>query len=148
MFNAIIKKRGLLSVVLVSFLLYLPACSHKVEPPDNKLDELIAIGDSYYKEGEYYKSLDYYLMALDIAPDNYLLHYKIGLLYGTMHSQNLDRSEVIGKKYRTDRERLSEDSFYEKSLQHFQKAADLGHAPSKENLRAMRQNIQHKDVKY
>lgn len=145
---AIIKKRELLSVVLVSLLLYLPACSQKVESSDNKFDELIAIGDNYYEAGEYYKSLDYYLMALDIAPNNYLPHYKAGLLYGTMHSFNLGKSEIIGKKYRTDRERLGEDSYFEKSLQHFQKAVDLGHAPSKEILRAMSKNIQHKDVKY
>ena len=111
--------------------------------------DYVAIGDEYYQGGNYYQALDNFLMAAEIDPENPVHFYKIGLVYGTLHSlEGTEQSVIGGRKNRLSRKLYREDSNYNNAVYYFGKASNMGHLPSRHILRAMHENIQHLDVQY
>lgn len=133
---------------LCLILLYGSGCS-LFRSPEMSLDDHITFGDQHYQDGEFSQALDYYLMAAELDPDNPVSYYKIGLVYGTLHSlEGNDQSVIGGKVNRLSRKLYREDSNYNNAIYYFGKASDMGHLPSRHILRAMYDNIQHLDVQY
>ncbi|MCB5230620.1 MAG: tetratricopeptide repeat protein [Candidatus Cloacimonas sp.] len=137
-----------LQAVICLTLLLLTACSQLAKLPKYSYEELIAFGDQSFANGEYLKSVEFYDTATKLNPQNPLSYYKKGLVYGALHSFDLEKSSIKSKPSRIGRSLQSEDSYFEKARKEFKTAAELGHHPSKEILRALYDNIQHKDVKY
>ena len=141
---------GKVFAVFFYLLLMINGCS-LFKPGSSQLtvEDYLALGDKSMTEAEYNQALDYYLNASDLEPENPEIYYKIGVVYGTLHSQeDPDQSIIRGKTDRLSRLEYREESNYNNALYYFRQAADLGHIPSRDILRAMHDNIQHLDVKY
>ena len=139
------------SLVLLAILLVnINNCSIlKQDNPDLKAMDLILSGDASMAEADYEQALEYYLLASERQPNNPEIYYKIGLVYGTLHSQeDPDQSIVRGRTDCLSRLEYRDDSNYNNALYYFRQATDRGHLPSRDILRAMHDNIQHRDVKY
>lgn len=141
---------GINLALLVILLVNITYCSIlKQGNPEFNATDLIVSGDASMAEADYPRALDYYLAASELEPENPEFYYKIGLVYGTLHSlEEPDQSIISGKTDRLSRLEYREDSNYNNALYYFRQAADRGHLPSRDILRAMHDNIQHLDVKY
>ncbi len=152
--GTIIKYKYLKScayLLVILFPFYFAACSAATETNRSSpsVEDYLEKGDLFFNDGQFHEALDHYLQAAGIEKDNPLIYYKIGLVYGTLHShENTDRSLISGSVNRLSRKEYREDSHFNNALHYFQKAADLGHQPSGKIIRAMYDNIQHRDVKY
>jgi tetratricopeptide (TPR) repeat protein len=139
-------KRGVILAVLI--ILLLAGCSRGgevVESGENYLEKGLLL----QSEGDYYKALESYMTAADLEPERAEIYYRIGLVYGILHNQEgADRSLIGGKPNRISRRVYTDESHYSRAVHYFRKGADLGHQPSRDILRTMYDNIQHKDVKY
>jgi tetratricopeptide (TPR) repeat protein len=142
--------KTLFPLIIVSlFLISGCALAGQYEENSRSPEEYREIGDQYFNEGELQTALDYYLTASGKEPENPLYYYKIGLVYGTLASlEGYDRSLKRGKTNQLSRKLYREDSHFNNALYYFNKAAGLGHLPSREIIRTMDENIQHRDVKY
>lgn len=139
------------SSILVLLIIFLTGCSSFISEEQEIVttDDLLSKGDLYFGEGEFQEALDHYLAAAEIEPENPVFFYKAGLVYGTLHSlEGANRGLLRGRENRLSRMLYRDDSHFNNAVYYFEKAAGMGHHPSREILRTMEQNIQHRDVKY
>ena len=142
-----LKFSVIMILILLGFVSGCSICRSKTTQPT--VMDLLGLGDHSFEEAEYEKALDFYNQAARIEPENPVIYYKVGLVYGNLHSlEHTDRSVISGKADRLSRVEFREESNYQRALYYFGKAADLGHRPSRDILRVMYDNIQHRDVQY
>ncbi len=111
--------------------------------------DLIEKGDMLLEKAQYEDAINEYSMAMENDEENPLAYYKLGVLYGVMHQQGLSPHNTLrGKRNRLDRVRRHPESYFETARHYFRQAADLGYREAETILRALYDNIQHKDVKY
>ena len=144
------KSIVLFSVIFVVFIMLLNGCAlFRSKSAQPTVFEYLTIGDTYFDKGEYDQAITNYLAASELEPENAVIYYKIGLVYGALHSlENPDHSVISGRAHRHGRVEYREGSNHNNALYYFRKAADMGHIPSRDILRAMYDNIQHRDVQY
>jgi len=144
------KITPIFAVVLSIAIMMLNGCAlFRSKSSQPSVFDYLAIGDTYFDVGEYNQAIANYLSASELEPENPVIYYKIGLVYGAMHSlENPDQSAISGRADRHGRVEYREGSNHNNALYYFRKAADMGHLPSRDILRAMYDNIQHRDVQY
>lgn len=133
---------------LLVLLILLSSCTVYTNKSELNESDLIQLADEYYANSEYDTSIQCYNEALNINYDNPLTHYKIGIVYGSLHSLGYEPEGAESKKTRVSRSVYPQDSYFMKAKHHFEVAAELGHLPSRELLRTLYRNIQHRDIKY
>jgi len=145
MFNSLI-----LTFLLISVGLFMMSCSSGVIEQESENSEYyIMEGDNYFSLNEYDKALSSYQKAKELDNTNAETYYKIGLVYGSLHSQEGSESSIIrGRKNRLDRVERLPESNYNQAVYYFRKAYELGHLGAREILRTMHENIQHRDVQH
>jgi len=132
----------------VLMILSITGCTRGGEVIDGS-ERYLEMGDMLRNEGDYYGALDSYLLAAEQEPEKADIFYRIGLVYGILHNQEgADRSLIGGKPNRISKRIYSEESNYSRAVYYFSRASDMGHEASREILRTMYDNIQHRDVKY